>query len=624
MYLDIYKELRTEGEFRHRLHKLTSEINKLEQLSSRTSTQEQRMSDCLLDILRICNFNPGFLVPYFFPQYPYNEPLSLNARPYSYCMFHIQIGGFLCVRASRQIGKSTSFGARQLINSNILPKYRSMYVCPHISFLDTYANRVKELERAFRFFKHYADYRQNLKYKEYPNGSIIYMVKCLTDSQEARSKTTDELLFDECQLLDPELVPDIEQTQKASRIPGNIFAGTSTTVESLLETKYQASSQGVWLVRAPGFVSKSAGKGWINCGDEHDIIRCIRPEGFINVDTGTKINVTDGHWVHQQTRLLEAGYLGFHIPQVIIPDYVNKPNKWREIVEQHEKYTPKKFLQEVLGIPTEEGEREITLSDLKAICDESETRETMRRRAMEHRYMYLVSGCDWGGSDYNPATKTKVSFTVHVVLGIKPDRTLDIVHIRQYSGMDYRDIINDICKEHQALGATAMATDFGVGGAYNLLLREHAAIVPERHFIFAYAGPNTRPISQPSQGWFNQFSVNRTDSITSLYNSVKQRRIRCYNWAESHDRLLDFLNMYRIPSETPGGAQTFRYQRHGAKPDDTLHACNFAHILTELILNKQFIEDKALQRRFDDLLSGRFSSLPDSVYGYADGGVISG
>lgn len=773
MYLDIHKEARTNGEFRHKLQKLVGEISLLERNAASDHKAEEKINQLTVDVYRHCNYNAGFLVPYFFPEYPFNKPLSLNSRPYSYCMFHFQIGGYLVVRASRQIGKalednepiltptgwmpigyaqvgmevydgkgnrtkitnvfpqgyieayelcfeldgktttivacgehlwvgdfsiaedeakpvtiktevlrtylrtykevhfeapvlngdvkakiksimpigyrrctcitvesdeqtfvtrdyvvthnSTTFGARQLINSHILPKYRSMYVAPHPSFLDTYANRVREMERAFRFFRLYPDFRQNLKYKEYPNGSIIYMVKCLTDSQEARSKTTDELLYDEYQLLDIELEADIEQTQKASRMKSTIYAGTSTTIESPLEVRYQNSSQAVWLVRAPGFESHSAGRGWINCGDEHDVLKCMAVKGFVNPATSELLNVRDGEWVHQNQRLLDAGFVGFHIPQVIIPEYVEKPMKWKEIIEQYQKYTTKKFMQEVLGIPTEEGQREITLSDLKSICDEELTMKSMREMAQAGKYSQIVSGCDWGGSDYNPAENTKASYTVHAILGIRPDKKIDILLMKQYSGMDYRDIINSICKDHKEYGATAIASDFGVGGAYNLLLRENDAILPERHLILAYAGPNTKPLSMPPKGWFNQYTLNRTDSITALYTAIKTGKLRCYNWAQASDRLLEFLNLYRIPAETAGGQQTFRYQRHGAKPDDSLHACNFAHVLTELIQNRNFIEDVGLRERLDKMLgSGGSNSDDDFLGGLGYGGIVSG
>lgn len=726
---------------------------------------------------------------------------------------------------------STSLGARQLIYAHIMKKRRSMYIVPHQSFLDTYANRVREMERAFRFYQAHKDYRQNLKYKEYPNEAVIMMVKCLTDTQEARSKTTDEALFDEsvhpntivytveggrvrkrkissllagekvlaydtegsikpayvrynknkgikdvwklkfsngselvctgntrfwtnkgwmflceflpwdeavrreniikaktllaireavtpgdyswrmnhsigreilktckfktqenegmllnleysdiqfytlpqlpyknqeenkkiepvnllsieyagkeevwdidveeqhtffangiaihnCQLLDPDFLPDIEQCQKASRMPTTIYAGTSTTTDSLLETKFIESSQAAWLLKAPGYHSKSAGKGWLNCSDKDDILKAIQPQGITNPSNGSIIDVTNGHFVHQIQSHFEQGYLGFHIPQIIIPDYANVPHKWMEIWNAFNSYDIKKFLQEILGIPTEEGMREITLQDLKNMCVLPESPETLKSKIS--KYKYTVSGCDWGGSDYNPATRTKISFTVHVILGICWDGSIEIIHMRQYSGMDYRSISNQICEDHKAYNCAGIASDFGVGAAYNMLLRENPAIIPERHFIFGYVGPQSALIKAPSSGpgWFNQFSLNRTESITSLYQSIKNGRFRCYAWEIAQERLLELLNLYRVPTETSGGNSSFRYQRHGSKADDTLHAINFAFCLARIILNEPIVEDPALSRAFQDTFNPSQPNFFNAAgTGFDLGGVISG
>jgi len=524
---------------------------------------------------------------------------------------------------------STSLGARQLIYSHIMAKRRSMYVVPHQSFLDTYANRVREMERAFRFYQVHKDYRQNLKYKEYPNESVIQMVKCLTDTQQARGSTVDEVLYDEAQLLDPDFLPDIEQCQKASRMPTTIYAGTSTTTDSLLETKFLESSQAAWLIRAPGYHSNSVGQGWLNCSDKDDILKAIQPQGLTNPASGKVIDVTDGRFVHQIQSNFEQGYLGFHIPQIIIPDYANIPQKWMEIWNAFQSYDIKKFLQEILGIPTEEGMREITTQDLKNMCVLPETPETLKQIAgsQNNRYKYTVSGCDWGGSDYNPATKTKVSYTVHAILGICWDGSIEILHIRQYSGMDYRSISNQICDDHKAYNCVGIASDFGVGAAYNMLLRENPIIRPERHFIFGYVGPQSALIKAPSSGpgWFNQYSLNRTESITSLYQAIKNRRIRCYAWELAQERLSELLNLYRVPTETVGGNSGFRYQRHGSKADDTLHAINFAFCLARIILNEPILEDPALTQVFRETFNpGQQTQFFNPHGGFDLGGTISG
>jgi hypothetical protein len=629
MYIDLNWEVKTNAEFRYKLKKYNDEIARLEKENAGDPHVNDKIASIIIDIYRLCKYNAGLLVPYFFPQYPYDAPLSCSARPYSFAMFHMQIGGFLSIRAGRQIGKSTSLSARQLMYAHIMRKRRSMYIVPHQSFLDTYANRVREMERAFRFYQVHKDFRQNLKYKEYPNESIIQMVKCLTDTQEARSKTTDEALFDEAQLLDPDFLPDIEQCQKASRMPTTIYAGTSTTTDSLLETKFLESSQAAWLLKAPGYHSDSAGDGWLNCSDKNDILKAIQPQGITNPASGKVLDVTDGRFVHQFQNNFEQGYLGFHIPQIIIPDYANVPQKWMEIWNAFQSYDIKKFLQEILGIPTEEGMREITLQDLKNICVLPESPETLRDLSQNsQRYKYTVSGCDWGGSDYNPATKTKVSYTVHAILGICWDGSMEILHIRQYSGMDYRSIANQICEDHKAYGCIGIASDFGVGAAYNMLLRENPIIRPERHLIFGYVGPQSALIKAPAgAGWFNQYSLNRTESITSLYTAIKSRRFRCYAWEWAQDRLSELLNLYRVPTETVGGNSSFRYQRHGSKADDTLHAINFAFCLARIILNEPILEDPALTRTFQDTFNPQAQPQffnPMGLGGYDLGGVISG
>lgn len=524
---------------------------------------------------------------------------------------------------------STSLAARQLIYSHIIPKHRSMYVVPHQSYLDSYANRMREMERAFRFYQSHKDFRQNLKYKEYPNGAVTMLVKCLTDTQEARSRTSDYNYYDESQFLDPDFLPDIEQCQKSSKMPGAVFAGTSTTMESLLETKFQASSQGMWFLRAPGYTSGSAGKGWLNCGDPNDVMKIIQPQGPTNPATGMLLDVADGRFVHQFPDLLDRGYIGFHIPQVIIPDYANVPEKWIEIWEDFEGYDPKKFMQEVLGIPTEEGMREITLQDIKNMCVIPESPATLKDICNQPngRYKYVVSGCDWGGSDYNPAARTKVSYTVHVILGILWDGSIDIVHMRQYSGMDYRGVAQSICEDHKAYNAIGIASDFGVGAAYNMLLRENPAIQPERHIIFNYVGPQSAIVKAPAgAGWFNQYSLNRTEAITSLYSAIKAGRIRCYAWGMAQDRLLELLNLFRVPTEGPGGGATFKYQRHGSKADDTLHAINFGFALARIILNEPIVEDPTLRRVFNDTFNPAQSQFlnPYGSGGFDMGGHISG
>ena len=620
MYIDINWEARTNGVFRSKLESLINEIAVNEMRG--TPACMERVKQLTIDIYRHCHYNPGFLIPYFFPRFhptvPTPTPLTLQDRPYAFAIFYFQIGGFIVFRASRQIGKSTSIAARQLVNAHIIRKYKSLYITPHQEFLTTYANRLRDMEREFRFgMRQNPDLRSNLKYKEHENGSTITLVKCLTDSAEARSKTSDELLYDEYQLLDPDLEPDIEQTQKASPMPSTVYAGTSTTIDSPLECRFQESSMAMWHIRAGN------GKDWINCGDEEEVLKIIRPEGPTCPYTGKLLDVTDGTFVHANRRMQLENQIGFHIPQVIIPDYAHDEVKWREIYRVFKKYDHKKFLQEVLGIPTEEGAREITLADLQRMCQLPEMPETLMKKAKSHYYRYVISGCDWGGSDYNPADKTKVSYTVHVIIGITNDWKIHILHMRRYSGMDYRTISNSIAEDHKRYAGNAIGADYGVGGAYNMLLRESGCVAVERHLIFQYTAPNTAPVSKPANSaLFNHWTLNRTEAITELFRAIREGEILCYPWEEAKDHLLDFLNLFRIPSEASGGGTGFLYRRHGAKPDDTIHALNFAYAIARLYMKHPIMHDKQLEITMHRNLG--IQNGGDVFGGWPAGGLIKG
>jgi hypothetical protein len=600
MYIDVYWQAKGDPAFRKELGRLIEKISQAEKAAIKNPVARRVFREGLTELYRLCNFNAGFLVPHFFPTYPYTEPLSLQARPFSFSMFNMQIGGFTVMRASRQVGKSTTIGARQLVNAHVMPNYRSLYIVPHEEHRKTFANRLREMERAFAYKVDSPHHRQNLNYKEYPNGSIIELIRVLSTAAESRGKTTDELLFDEYQHFDMNLEPEVEQTQKASKIPSTIYAGTSLTVDTPLESRWLQSSQGSWFVRA------GDGKRWVNMGDKEEALSTIRPEGVVCPYTSKLLNVRDGQYVHAQQDAMEQGYIGLHIPQLIIPDMVESPIEWNKIWRAYNEYDRPKFLQEVLGIPTMEGAREITLQDLKNMCCLPDNEEEAIRKTANRYYRYVVSGCDWGGSDYNPAEKTKVSYTVHVIIGLTSDDKIDILYMKQHSGMGYREVADHIVRDHKRFNANAIASDFGVGAAYNMLIREQ--LPADKHFILGYVGPKSAPLSAPQgYSWFNQFSLNRTESITELYSAIRQTspRIRCFSWDRAENLLMDFMNLFRVPLENAAsGAAEFKYRRHGSKPDDTLHALNFAFTLMRLLKGEPLLEDRGLMERLRAQLQG--------------------
>ena len=418
-------------------------------------------------------------------------------------------------------------------------------------------------------------------------------------------------VIDECQSLDPEHVEDILYTLTDSQMPTKVFAGTALSIDTLLEAKWQESSMGMWHVRAMD------GKNWLNMYDKDVLYKvCSNPQGPTCPYTGKLLKVTDGCFVHAYEDRYRDGRIGLHIPQCIIPDLAYNPIKWGAIYDKVKNTDFKKVLQECFGIAIAEGSREITSQDLQRMCVLPDTPEQLKQKCKDGFYRVVISGCDWGGSDYNPSTKTKTSYTVHCIIGLAPDNHIDILHYKRYSGMMYNEIAAHIIEDHNAYNGTALASDFGVGLAYNMELRKYIPV--DRHFIIGYVGPKAAAVSVPKDAHLdNQLSVNRTEALTNVFRDAKciaPQKICCRNWTEMKPFLEDWLNMFRVPTEDNTGRSTFKYIRAATKADDALHAFTFAYVLMKIFMGESLIHDPQLEQKIQAIMTAPNARIAETNF----------
>lgn len=492
---------------------------------------------------------------------------------------------------------STSLSARGLTMQGLMQPWTTAYIAPHPKHVDTFATKYREMERAYRYSTKHKGLRNNLEFKEYPNGGRFEMFSVLSTADHVRGKTFDELDFDEYQMFDIRLEADISQTQRVSKTPVNIYSGTSTTVDSPLEVRFQQSSGGVWMMRSR---SDDPDKKFINCSDPELVLKMLQEEGLTCPYTGKRIYdpLEGGIFEHERPGLMDDNVVGLHIPQFIIPEFL-EPVEWAKLMKFRRDYGDTKTLQEVCGIPVEEGHRELTQKDLQEMCClPFKNSDEIKKYAKEKNpYRFIVSGCDWGGSDYQMARQAKTSYTVHVMLGIKGDGTMDVLHMKRYSGMDYDEIASLILRDHIAMGGTAIGSDYGAGYAYNTFLHRDMRVDPTRHFIWEYQAPYTAIVKKPQfQQFPTHYMLNKTESITQIFEAFKKQRIRCYGWEAAEGCLKDCLNSFRIHAENRFGRQYFLMIRNPANADDTLHALNFAYVVGRILLREPMFDDVALQQ----------------------------
>ena len=501
---------------------------------------------------------------------------------------------------------TTNLGIRTDICMRLLPGLKVATIVPRMEQLKTIGDKYKEIESANRFKCQSKQARSNLFFKEFPHpGGKISQLRLwyiLTNADKIRGNTYDWIDFDEYQDFDNSLETEILATQSRTKIPMLTFGGTSKSVDTSLEEKWINSSRGLWRLTCPSckFDNYPTLK--------NNVMDMIRPKGLCCAKCGRKLNVRDGQWDFENTNALDLGRWGFHVPQIIVPANTEDESKWLRIYSNsQDKNNFVGFCEEYLGEATEEGSKEISINDLQNICVLGDIKSLQRNifdnTTYTDTYTHIISGCDWGGSDYNPAMKSKTSFTAHVIMGVRRDGKYDLLDFTRYAGMDWDSVAKNIAKRHNEFRCFALASDFGGGAVYINNLRK--LLNPYRVLAFKYSGPSSNILSEPSQSNFQGlYSLNRTEAISATFSAIKNSEIRAPNWEQCKSALLDLLNLVRIPSEGRSGETTFLYNRKPNKSDDFLHAITYAFVLAKLLQGKPLFEDQRSQLAFYDLISG--------------------
>lgn len=488
---------------------------------------------------------------------------------------------------------TTNFGIRTNTFMRLLPGIKIAGIVPRSEQLKTIADKYKEVENAFRFNFTNSKARSNLFFKEFPSPtgkmSQLRLWYILTSADKIRGNTYDWIDFDEYQDFDNTLETEILATQSRTKIPMVTYAGTSKSVDTSLEERWLQSARGVWRMTCPACHYDNIPTL------EYGVMDMIQPKGLCCKKCGKLLNVRDGKWDFAAPNLLELGKWGFHIPQIIVPANTENKSKWMRIyVKSQDKKDFKGFCEEYLGEATEEGSKELSVNDLQKICKLGPM-SNLRSKALDAKYgkhyQLLLSGVDWGGSDYNPASKTKASYTVHTIIGVLPSGEFDIIEVNRYAGMDWDEIAQSIAHTHNKYHCFALGCDRGVGEVYINALRK--LMNPLKVITFKYAVPKSAMLAIPKESQFlNMYSLNRTESISALFSEIKNERIRTGSWEEMKDNLLECLNLVRSPSESSSGETSLLYLKKPNKTDDFLHSLNFACILAKVIRGEPLFEDE--------------------------------
>jgi hypothetical protein len=232
-------------------------------------------------------------------------------------------------------------------------------------------------------------------------------------------------------------------------------------------------------------------------------------------------------------------------------------------------------MQEVLGISCSVGARIISQRDIDR---QSVLPSVAALQKQLRNYVVTVSGVDWGGAEQQ-------SFTVHTIIGIKPDGKIDVLWARRFVGFNPDEVLSEIAKAHRYYKCAMMAADYGMGFDKNVMLEQRFGITViqimllHQNRLFGYS---------PTLGQ-HRWTVDKTTSLEILFLAIKYGRIFFPPQSEFKLYTEDLLSPYEEVTES-GGLSRRRFLRNPARPDDFCMALNFACLLGMRLINSTMLD----------------------------------
>ena len=481
----------------------------------------------------------------------------------------------LTIIAGRQIGKSVYLGSKCATKSIIKPNNRILYVEPLESQVKTWSKTklqkiIDDSPRVKRFFPRKDN---NVFFKQNTLGSYIELTFASMASSEparVRGKSADDLFIDETQDIVPDALPVIKETTTSSLQPSITYTGTAKSEDNLTGVLWKNSTQIERVYKCP-----SCGRYNIieraNIG-EHGLICKYCKKPLSQEMSKFAIVNTNGDFEKVAIRL----------PQVIMPIH-QTANKWKDIYDKFLTYSPDKFNQEVLGIPTGSGHRFLTWDQLRSLCEEGRSFARGYQDDFQAKYRgRIFMGIDWSGEGLNDEVKSR---TAILVMGHRIDGDIDVLYGEIIPPGDPDGTLNRVKQIAYGFRIMSIGADAGMGAYQNAILAKEFGI--NKMMQLRYVSSRTKPFGIQNK-YAGIMSLDKTSAIDTImgilkndfpYPPLKQTainrnsplKIKWPKFAESKPFFDDI--MAEFSQETKSGNKIWTHSPDS--PDDSLHALVF-------------------------------------------------
>lgn len=480
--------------------------------------------------------------------------MSFQERPYLVRPYDTASRRVLYL-TSRQTEKSTSLGNKLLQLSGSRLNYTSLFVSPSAMqtkvFSVTRLDDIIDISPSLRALTS-KSLVFNLLEKEFVNGSKIYLRYAFLSADRIRGLSVNALFIDEVQDILTELLPVIEETTSHHKNPFFLYSGTPKTFDNTIEKIWSKSStQNEWVIPCDNHTPRH----WNILS-----VKSLGKTGPICERCGKRINPE--HKNAQWARMVDkAEFEGFRIPRLMVPWYVQDPEKWDSILDTYKRYPLAQFMNEVMALSYDGGAKPITRAEIRRICDDNYPND----EANIEKYMdqcTLYAGIDWG-------VGTENSYTVLTVGGYtRNDTGFQILFSKRYDGhlADPEPQLEDIERIIKTYKIRRVGVDHG--GGFHPNKRLTSTFSSKRIHQFQYVG--RLPAKFAYKGALQRFVVFRSPVMADIFSAMKFGKLRLPSYATYETPYTD--DILSIRSEYSNTLRMLQYDKPQGIPDDTFHS----------------------------------------------------
>ena len=534
------------------------------------------------------------------------NPWRLNAMPFFVPIYDGETDR-LVLLTSRQSTKTTYLRNVAALRAMDFKGNSALYIAPTNTQVGDFSR--KKLDRIFDYtpeLKAAFVNRQctwNVLLKEFNTRSTITLRSTggAQGADRVRGNTANDIFLDEFQSLLEEDIPVIEEC--AATFDGRngrkrafyVYTGTPLSSQNPLQKQFNLSRQWEWHIQCPhcSLPTGKAGKmekGWQKPIGMHgldktkDFLWCSNCGRNMYRKRGQAKKFDPEYYDDTLGRIVPHGKWCSHNPQGVFDGYrvvrLMMPwSRWRTkmgdgVLDRWENWPERRFKNEVMALPHDEGTMPITERSIRAICGEyalPKSDSEIEAVAQANQAYVCYAGLDWAMS-FKKAGKMDdtASYTIFSVWAQVGDK-LKLIFAHRFRGAGSNDgffVANKVAKWMRMFRIRRLGADYGVGYHFDLELQR--IFGEERVAIFHYKDGAQSPTCTYSENE-KKWMIPRTRMLDQLCDDIQRGKLMLPKYEDAQEFTNDWL---RLTIELTRTTRALRYGHTGT--DDFVHCASYA------------------------------------------------